>query len=466
MFTFSCDKHHGEIPESKNPKEIISFKLEASKNEGKIGNKDIEAKFLEFKGQKIYFLILPSGVDSSTKEFTPTITISDNTTIEPNTDVIANLGDISITEQTIDPLNSGVEYSVTSKEDNSVSKYRVVAIRAPQGIESITFKDTNIKLDEDNSTENSRNKRSTDQKTGIDNLNEKISLSVSGLSVATDATRTTLGMEIKLGLVDENLPPPSFISIDGQKKSISISASVEETSFIKKDTEDIYEAEIPVLIKIGDLEFIKSYTIVIRPKTTTAVTSTPTGQTGTDQSGQTGTSTPTEQTGTDQSGQSGQTTQGQTQQTDNTSTTEVTTQSGQSGQTGTSTPTVQTDNTQTASTSTSTQGTDQSGQSGQTGTSTPTEQTGTDQSGQSGQTGTSQATQEQTQQTDNTSTTEASASTNTQVTDQSGQSGQTGTSTPTVQTGTTSNTQVQTDNTQTASTSTSTQGTDQSGQSG
>ncbi|BAV95376.1 cell envelope integrity protein TolA [Ichthyobacterium seriolicida] len=262
FIALSCKKAEvvaeGEIPKSKILKEIISFKLEAFKNEGKIGEKDIEAKSLDFKGQKIYFLILPNGVGPNYKKFIPTITISDNTTVEPKSDIPTSLGNISITEETIDLLKSGVEYTVTSDKDNSVSKYRVIAIRTPQGIESIDFKgEDDIKPHVGKV---------------IDNLNEEISLisSVSSFSAYEDnAILSISDMEIKLNSLENDIP--SFISFEGEKRSIDTSVSVKtETSFTKKNREntDIYEAEIPVLIKIGDLEFIRNYAVVINPKTT------------------------------------------------------------------------------------------------------------------------------------------------------------------------------------------------------
>ncbi|BAV95345.1 hypothetical protein [Ichthyobacterium seriolicida] len=114
LFTFSCDKNK-VIPDEENsqstiPKEIISLKLEASQNTG-IGSVDINAEVIESNGQKIYILLLPNGVNTDSESFIPTITISENTTINPENSSPQELGKITINENVFDLSQSGVEYT-------------------------------------------------------------------------------------------------------------------------------------------------------------------------------------------------------------------------------------------------------------------------------------------------------------------------------------------------------------------
>ncbi|BAV95351.1 hypothetical protein [Ichthyobacterium seriolicida] len=262
LFTFSCDKNkvfpENEDSQSTIPKEIISVKLKESQNP-QIGGVDITAKVIESNGQKIYVLLLPNDVDAEIKEFKPTIEISENTTIIPESGLAQELGKIVFTENVFDLYQSGVEYTVTATQDNSTKKYKVIAFRAPDAINAA---ETAIKANDKLLT------NSDITATSVDDLNQTITF---GSAENPNLKNEVADESIELGITVEFNRGIPHGGKDNYEKIPPPTTPARATFNKKEEDENTYEAIIPITYKIEDIAFVNQYKAIIYKKSDTQV---------------------------------------------------------------------------------------------------------------------------------------------------------------------------------------------------
>ncbi|BAV94676.1 hypothetical protein [Ichthyobacterium seriolicida] len=130
----SCDKKDKVERSDKN--QITSVKLEKTLN-ASLGIKGTElaAKEITAGTNKYYIALLANGatIDNTTK-VKPTIAISDKATIDPKNKIEQTLGVVKPSAASPDLSQSGVEYTVTAEDGTSKSKYRIIALKAPKGV--------------------------------------------------------------------------------------------------------------------------------------------------------------------------------------------------------------------------------------------------------------------------------------------------------------------------------------------